>query len=85
MVGRVEKKNPMSFVPAKLFAESTPSSGRHVLVRRPGNCNIGKWKRDSQQLDCVLQHICLLLKYACHINVVVQISVNLIKYLYKYK
>jgi hypothetical protein len=30
------QKNPISFVPATLFAESTPGSGRAALRRRPG-------------------------------------------------
>jgi hypothetical protein len=83
-VRRVPDKIPMSFVPATLFTESTPGSGRDTLRRRPG---ITATFPNGKAIDnswIVSYNIYLMLKYACHINVVVRTYVNLIKYLYRY-
>jgi hypothetical protein len=83
-VRRVQTKIPISFVPATLFAELTPGSGRATLRRRPG---ITATLPNAKEIDnswIVSYNIYLLLKYACHINVVVCTSMNLIKYLFKY-
>jgi hypothetical protein len=79
------KKIPMSFVPATLFADSTPVSGRATLRRRPGITTTLPNGKEIDTIWIVSYIIHLLLKYVCHINVVVCTSVNLIKYLYKYK
>jgi hypothetical protein len=79
------KKIPMSFVPATLFAEPPPRSGRAALRRRPGiTATLPNGKVIGSSWIVSYSIIYLLLKYACHINVVVCTSVNLIKYLYKY-
>jgi hypothetical protein len=71
----------MSFVPAILFAESTPGSGLAALRRRPG---ITVTLPNGKEIDNSWHNIYLMFEYACHFNVAVCTSVNLIKYLYKY-
>jgi hypothetical protein len=79
-----QHKSIMSFVPAILFAESTPVSWWASLIRiRVLTATFPKGK-DIDINWIVSYNIYLLLKYVCHINFVVCTSVNLIKYLYKY-
>jgi hypothetical protein len=66
---KCQQKSPMSFVPTTLFAESPPRQwSGYPETQTWYNCNISKWKRDRQQLDCVLQHIVaveICMSYQC--------------------
>jgi hypothetical protein len=83
-VRRVPTKNPMSFVPATFFAESTPGSGRAALRRRPGATVTLTNGIEIYNSWIVSYNIYLMLTYTSHINVVVRTSMNLIKYIYTY-
>jgi hypothetical protein len=72
-----QTKIPMSFVPGILFAESTPCSGRAALRRRRGMSASLANGREVEISWSVSYNMYLLLKYTCHINVVVCTSVNL--------
>jgi hypothetical protein len=78
------QKITMSFVPATLFAESMSGSGWADLIRRPDITETLPNGKEISNSWIASYNMYMLLKYACHINVVVCTYVNLIKYLYTY-